>query len=68
MIGEKEIQRYREMSLEDKLHEFELLMDVAFTLLMDLPPDERRRRWEIWMRSDEESAATLAKRLMEAGK
>ncbi|MBI4586931.1 MAG: hypothetical protein HY717_23205 [Planctomycetes bacterium] len=68
MIGEKEVQRYRDMSLEEKLREFDSLMEAAFAVLNELPQEERQRRWEIWMRSDEEAAEALAKSLSKAGK
>jgi hypothetical protein len=63
MIGEKELQRYRRMSLDDRLREFDLLMDVSFEFLASLPPGERRRRWEVWSKEDEESAGTMAEKL-----
>jgi hypothetical protein len=63
MIGEKEIQRYRQKTLEEKLREFDSLMEVAFAVLDSLPIEERRRRWDLWARRDEEDAARLAERL-----
>lgn len=66
MIGPEEIERYRRMTPEDKIREFVDLMDVAFAVLADLPPDERRRRWEAIEREEEESARTLARRLAQA--
>ena len=41
------------MSSEDKLREFNDLMDAAVEFLESLPPEERRRRWQIWVESDE---------------
>ncbi len=63
MIGTKELQRYREMSVEEKLREFNHLMDAAFEFLSSLPPEERRRRWEIWAKCDEQSETEFAQRL-----
>lgn len=63
MIDEKDLQRYRAMSFEDKAREFTYLMEVSFALLADLPPDERRRRWRLWAEEDEESARALAEKL-----
>lgn len=66
MIGEKELARYRSnrsMSPDEKLRETEQLLEGAFAVLDSLPPDERRRRWELWMKEDEESARELAARL-----
>jgi hypothetical protein len=37
-------------------------MDVAFSVLMELSPDERKRRWMAMEREEEESARTLARR------
>ncbi len=66
MIGPEEIERYRRMTAEDKIREFVDLMDVAFALLADLPPEERRRRWEAIEREEEENARTLARRLAQS--
>ena len=67
MTGPEEIERYRRMTAEDKLREFSELMDVAFAVLLDLPPDERKRRWEAIEREEEEGARTLARRLSQTG-
>ncbi len=63
MIGEKELERYRTMPLEDKLREFDFLMDASFEFLATLPPEERRRRWEVWSKESEDSARVLAEKL-----
>ena len=59
MIGKEEIERYRKMTIEEKLREFDNLMDAAFEFLMTLPPEELKRRLEIWERQDEEGAEAL---------
>ena len=60
MIGPKEVERYRQMTIQEKFAEFNHLMDVAFQVLDGLSRPERRRRWEIWTRSDEDEADKLA--------
>ncbi len=66
MIGPKEIERYQRMTPEEKLREFADLMDVALAVLADLPPEERKRRWEAMDREEEEAAHALARRLAQA--
>ena len=63
MIDEKALERYRRMPLEEKLQEFNHLMDAAFEMLAGLPPEERRRRWKIWEEEEERSALDLASKL-----
>jgi hypothetical protein len=63
MIDKKELERYRAMSIEERLQEFTQLMDAAFELLAGLPPEERRRRWKVWEEAEEQSALQLARKL-----
>ena len=67
MIGPDEIKRYQGMTPDQKLREFSELMDVAFSVLMELSPDERKRRWMAMEREEEESARTLARRFAQGG-
>lgn len=46
MIGVEEIERYRAMTLEERLELFRRLMNFAWQSLLELPEVERRRRLE----------------------
>jgi len=67
MIGPTELRRYQEMTVDERLREFDRLMDAAFEFLTSLPPDEQRRRWALWTSGDEAAASALADLLAERG-
>ncbi len=59
MIEEEELRRYRAMSQEERFEVFRRLMEFAWESLLELPPEERRRRLEHAEREHAESNARL---------
>ncbi len=46
MLDEKDLERYRRMTPEERFEVFRKLMDFAWQSMLELPQDERSRRLE----------------------
>jgi len=55
MLDEKQIERYRNMTQADRWREVEALMDFAWSMLKDLPPEEVQRRLDADYKAHDEA-------------
>jgi hypothetical protein len=63
MLGDADLERYRRMSAAERGEIFRQLMDFAWSSLMELPDEERRRRLDFVQREHALSSAALEERL-----
>jgi hypothetical protein len=63
MLGPQEVERYRRMTVAERLRETILLMEADEALLAALPPTERIRRLQLLEEDQERSNRALLRAL-----
>lgn len=66
MLGPHELERYRRMTVAERLRETLLLMEADEAFLASLPQDERERRLRLLEAEQEESNRALLRGLARA--
>ena len=65
MLGKERLERYREMTAAEKYEELKILMDMAWEDLLQMTPEERTRRLEVWARGNGKATAAMARKFAE---
>ena len=63
MLSDAKIRAYRRMSIEERWHEVEELMSLAWRTLGELPEEERERRLAVIREEHDRVNATILERL-----
>ena len=65
MLGDEQLERYRQMDIAQKYEVLKVLMDMAWEDLLRLSPEERDRRLGIWSRGNDRANRAMAERFAE---